>query len=108
MSQALLREGAVQNHKLCLEQKRKEGINMASTTKHGIELLHDPDLNKSTAFTAAEKQALALVGLVPDVTDTPEVQLRRVKSQLTQKMTALERYIHFLNFLDHNETHFHL
>ncbi len=43
---------------------------MASTTKRGIELLHDPSLNKSTAFTEAEKQALGLVGLLPDVTET--------------------------------------
>ena len=33
--------------------------------KRGIELLQDPALNKSTAFTEAEKQALGLVGLVP-------------------------------------------
>jgi len=39
---------------------------MTSTAKHGIELLHDPSLNKSTAFTEAEKQVLGLVGLVPD------------------------------------------
>jgi len=80
---------------------------MASATKHGIELLHDPDLNKSTAFTEAEKQALGLVGLVPDVTETPEVQLRRVNSQLAQKTTDLERYIYLINLLDHNETLFY-
>ena len=28
-----------------------------STGKRGIELLHDPSLSKSTAFTEAEKQA---------------------------------------------------
>ena len=51
---------------------------MASTTKHGIALLHDPALNKSTAFTEAERQTLGLVGLIPDVTETQDVQLRRV------------------------------
>jgi hypothetical protein len=39
---------------------------MTSTAKHGIELLYDPSLNRSTGFTEAEKQALSLVGLVPD------------------------------------------
>ena len=29
-------------------------------TKHGLELLDDPSLNKSTAYTEAEKQALGL------------------------------------------------
>ena len=40
------------------------------TMKRGVEVLRDPSLNKSTAFTEAEKQALGLVGLVPDVTET--------------------------------------
>jgi malate dehydrogenase (oxaloacetate-decarboxylating)(NADP+) len=46
--------------------------------KRGIELLRDPSLNKSTAFTEAEKQVLGLVGLVPDVTETEDLQLSRV------------------------------
>jgi malate dehydrogenase (oxaloacetate-decarboxylating)(NADP+) len=54
---------------------------MGNTAKYGIELLHDPSLNKSTAFTEAEKQALGLVGLVPDVTETEELQLQRVTMQ---------------------------
>ena len=40
------------------------------TSKRGIDILHDPGLNKSTGFTEAERQALGLVGLVPDVTET--------------------------------------
>ena len=35
-------------------------------SKHGIDLLRDPSLKRSTAFTEAEKQALGIVGLVPD------------------------------------------
>src|SRR6202795_5319813 len=80
---------------------------MTGTAKHGIELLHDPSLNKSTAFTEAEKQALGLVGLVPDVTETEELQLQRVMLQLSKKDTDLERYIYLNNLLDHNETLFY-
>jgi len=80
---------------------------MARTTKHGIELLQDPSLNKSTAFTEAEKQAFGLVGLVPDVTETPELQLQRVTMQLRKKDTDLDRYIYLMNLLDHNETLFY-
>jgi len=40
------------------------------TSKRGIDLLHDPKLNKSTGFTEAERQALGLVGLVPDATES--------------------------------------
>src|SRR5258706_225347 len=80
---------------------------MASTTKRGIEVLRDPSLNKATAFSEAEKQALDLVGLVPDVTETQEVQLQRVMMQLSKKDTDLERYIHIMNLLDHDETLFY-
>jgi malate dehydrogenase (oxaloacetate-decarboxylating)(NADP+) len=80
---------------------------MTSAIKHGIELLHDPSLNKSTGFTEAEKQALGLVGLVPDVTETEELQLRRVMMQLGQKNTDLDRYIYLMNLLDHDETLFY-
>jgi malate dehydrogenase (oxaloacetate-decarboxylating)(NADP+) len=80
---------------------------MTSTAKHGIELLHDPSLNKSTAFSEAEKQALGLIGLVPDITETDEIQLQRVNLQLAQKPTDLERYIYLINLLDHDETLFY-
>jgi len=81
---------------------------MATTNqKRGIEVLHDPTLNKSTAFSEAEKQALGLVGLVPDVTESADLQLQRVNMQLAQKPTDLERYIYLLNLLDHNETLFY-
>jgi malate dehydrogenase (oxaloacetate-decarboxylating)(NADP+) len=61
--------------------------------KHGMELLQDPSLNKSTAFTEAEKQSLGIVGLVPDVTETMDVQLSRVMMQLGHKTTDLDRYL---------------
>ena len=77
------------------------------TSKRGIELLYDPSLNKSTAFTEAEKQALGIVGLVPDVTETEDLQLSRVMMQLGQKNTDLDRYIYLINLLDHNETLFY-
>ena len=62
-------------------------------TKRGIDLLHDPSLNKSTGFTEAERQALGLVGLVPDVTESMETQLSRVLQQLKGKPNELERFI---------------
>jgi malate dehydrogenase (oxaloacetate-decarboxylating)(NADP+) len=85
--------------------KRKE--NQMTTNARGIAVLQDPKLNKSTAFTEAEKEALGLVGLVPDVTETEDLQLRRVNLQLAQKPTDLERYVYLMNLLDHNETLFY-
>jgi len=84
-----------------------KGNKNMTTSKYGIELLHDPSLNKSTAFTEAEKQVLGIVGLVPDVTETEDLQLSRVMMQLGHKTTDLDRYIYLVNLLDHNETLFY-
>jgi malate dehydrogenase (oxaloacetate-decarboxylating)(NADP+) len=78
-----------------------------STSKRGIEVLHDPRINKSTGFTEAERQALGLVGLVPDVTESIETQLDRVLAQLKDKPTDLERFIHLMNLLETNQTLFY-
>ena len=78
-----------------------------TTNKRGMDLLQDPSLNKSTAFTEAEKQTLGIVGLVPDVAESPDVQLSRVMMQLSHKSTDLDRYIYLVNLLDHNEVLFY-
>src|SRR6516165_1889670 len=75
--------------------------------KRGIDLLHDPVLNKATAYTEAECQALGLVGLVPDVTESEDLQLRRVLQQLGHKTTDLDRYVYLVNLLDNDETLFY-
>jgi hypothetical protein len=74
--------------------------------QRGIDILHDPVLNKATAYTEAERQALGLVGLVPDATESEDLQLRRVLQQLGHKTTDLERYIYLVNLLDNDETLF--
>jgi malate dehydrogenase (oxaloacetate-decarboxylating)(NADP+) len=78
-----------------------------ATSKRGMELLYDPSLNKSTAFTEAERRSFGLIGLVPDVTETEDLQLSRVMMQLAHKPTDLDRYIYLVNLLDHNETLFY-
>jgi malate dehydrogenase (oxaloacetate-decarboxylating)(NADP+) len=77
------------------------------SSKRGIDLLHDPVLNKATAYTEAERQALGLVGLVPDVTESEDLQVRRVLQQLGHKATDLDRYIYLIGLLDNNETLFY-
>jgi malate dehydrogenase (oxaloacetate-decarboxylating)(NADP+) len=81
----------------------------ANTTrgKRGIDVLHDPVLNKATAYTEAERQALGLVGLIPDAIESEDLQLRRVMQQLGHKTTDLERYIYLINLLDNDETLFY-
>jgi malate dehydrogenase (oxaloacetate-decarboxylating)(NADP+) len=78
-----------------------------SSTKRGIDLLRDPRLNKSSAFTEAEREELGLTGLLPAGVDSEETQVRRVLQQLGQKPTDLERYIGLIQLLDANETLFY-
>lgn len=75
--------------------------------KRGAELLRDPALNKSTAFTAEERRSFGLVGLLPDVCESQELQMRRVLQQLGHRETNLARYIYLMALLDHNETLFY-
>ncbi len=77
------------------------------TNKHGVELLLDPALNKSTAYTEDEKKSLGLIGLIPDKIESEDLQLKRVMQQLGNKNTDLDRYIYLMNLLDHDETLFY-
>ncbi len=75
--------------------------------KHGADLFHDPKLNKSTAFTENEREALGLTGLLPSGVDSEEAQVRRVMQQLAVKPTDLERYIYLIGLVDTDETLFY-
>jgi len=75
--------------------------------KRGIDILHDPVINKATAYTEAERQALGLVGLVPDTTESEDLQLRRVLQQLAHKTTDLDRYVYLISLVDNDETLFY-
>lgn len=79
-----------------------EGI--ASERRRGVYLLRNPRLNKSTAFTHVERDALGLTGLLPEGVDTEENQLRRVHVQLSQKTTDIEKYIYLAALQDNDET----
>ncbi len=78
-----------------------------TTRRHGIDLLRNPALNKSTAFTREEREKLGLTGLVPNVTESEDVQLQRVLMQLDNKSTDLDQYIYMAGLLDHDETLFY-
>ncbi|MBN1434235.1 NAD-dependent malic enzyme [Candidatus Fermentibacterales bacterium] len=73
----------------------------------GINLLHDPVLNKGTAFTRAERKALGLEGMLPDRVHTQDEQVMRVMGNYRRKNTDLERYIHLIALQDRNETLFY-
>ena len=78
-----------------------------SDKPRGIQLLRDPRINKSTAFTAEEREAFGLVGLVPEGIDTEEIQIQRAMLQLAQKPSDLEKYIYLAALQDADETLFY-
>lgn len=72
----------------------------------GAALLDDPVRNKGTAFSAAERRALGLEGLLPPAIETIERQLERVLDQLERKPDDLERYVYLSGLADRNQTLF--
>src|SRR5437879_12363941 len=80
---------------------------MRMRTPRGTDLLHDPRRNKSTAFSEKEREALGLLGLLPEGIDDLDTQLRRALAQLDGKTTDLERYIYLSQLQDTDETLFY-
>ncbi|OGP78453.1 MAG: NAD-dependent malic enzyme [Deltaproteobacteria bacterium RBG_16_64_85] len=74
--------------------------------KRGGDLLHDPVLNKGTAFTEAERDALGLRGLLPPRVSTQETQVMRVLENVRRKTTDIEKYIYLVSLQDRNENLF--
>lgn len=70
-------------------------------------LLHDPALNKGTAFTEAERDALGLRGLLPPHVFTQREQIARVLENLRRKDSDIEKYIFLISLQDRNETLFY-
>ena len=73
----------------------------------GIPLLHDPALNKGTAFTEEERDALELSGLLPPRVLTQEQQVAKVLENFRGKTSDLEKYIYLISLQDRNETLFY-
>ena len=70
-------------------------------------LLTDPLLNKGTAFTEAERDALGLRGLLPPRIFPLEEQLHRTLAALRRKTDAIEKYIYLVNLQNRNEVLFY-
>jgi malate dehydrogenase (oxaloacetate-decarboxylating)(NADP+) len=73
----------------------------------GVALLRDPGLNKGTAFTEEERDALGLRGLLPPRVHTIDEQVQRILWNLRKKPTDLERYIFLTSLQDRNKTLFY-
>ena len=73
----------------------------------GIELLHEPSLNKGTSFTAAERDALGLRGLLPSRIFSQAERVQHVMNNIRRKPSNLEKYLYLIGLQDRNEKLFY-
>ena len=88
--------------------RRQENLDGHHETKaRGLAVLNSPLLNKGTAFTAEERTALGLTGLLPPVISTLEAQVKSAYSQYQQLPDALNKNIYLTALHDRNEVLFY-
>jgi malate dehydrogenase (oxaloacetate-decarboxylating) len=73
----------------------------------GRAVLSNPMLNRGTAFTHQQRQALGLQGLLPSGVSTLEGQLRRVYAQYLRQPDDLAKNVFLGNMRDRNEVLFY-
>lgn len=73
----------------------------------GLALLQNPVLNKGTAFTEEERDAMGLRGLLPPRVCTQDEQIERILENFRQKADNLQKYIYLVALQDRNECLFY-
>ena len=86
--------------------KRMSARSPASDTPRGLALLRDPLLNKGTAFTEQERDALGLRGLLPAHVLSMEDQVARILTNLRMLPNDLAKYVALNELHDRNEALF--
>ena len=78
-----------------------------ATRLRGQDVLHTPLLNKGTAFTASERVALGLTGLLPPAIKTLDQQAGRAYGQYREQPDDLARNVYLTALHDRNEVLFY-
>lgn len=73
-------------------------------TVSGPSILHDPVLNRGSAFTSEERVRLGLEGFLPPGVDTLQTQIARVHLQLSTLDNDLQKYLLLSDLQARNET----
>jgi malate dehydrogenase (oxaloacetate-decarboxylating)(NADP+) len=73
----------------------------------GASILHNPHLNRGSAFTAEQRRALRIEGLLPPVPDSLETQIARVNRQLEMLESDLQKYLFMSDLQARNEALFY-
>src|ERR1700751_6216847 len=77
------------------------------TTLRGPAVLADPRINKGTAFSLEEREALDLVGILPHRVLSLEDQVRRVYRQFRSQPTPLAKHLLLGELRDRNQVLFY-
>ncbi len=85
----------------------KNGQLVIETSLKGKPLLTTPQLNKSTAFTAEEREMFGLTGKLPACIETLDQQVRRAYCQFQSFEGNLDRNIYLGNLHDTNQVLFY-
>ncbi len=83
------------------------GAMVARVRVRGGSVLASPLLNRGTAFTLAEREALGLTGLLPESVSAIEGQLARVYAQYQRQPGDLARNLYLASLRDRNEVLFY-
>ena len=73
----------------------------------GYELLHNPRLNKGTAFTETQRRAYGLEGLLPPAVTNIELQVARRHAEIANLDDDLQKYLVLSDLQARNETLFY-
>ncbi len=88
-------------------ERRQDGDGFHETKARGLDVLNSPLLNKGTAFTAEERKALGLTGLLPPDISTLGSQVKMAYVQYERLPDALSRNIYLTALHDRNEVLFY-
>jgi malate dehydrogenase (oxaloacetate-decarboxylating)(NADP+) len=83
------------------EVKMNAAMNRHST---GYRLLHDPRLNKGTAFTEAARRKYRLEGLLPSAVTNLDLQIARRHAEIANLDDDLQKYLVLSDLQARNET----
>ena len=92
---------------LAPKPKYLNGDGCYATKVRGLAVLNSPLLNKGSAFTAAERNALGLGGLLPPEISTLGAQVKRAYIQYERLPDALSKNIYLTALHDRNEVLFY-
>ena len=71
--------------------------------KRGYDVLRNPLLNKGSAFTPAEREALGLEGILPPQFNDMTLQASRTYANIQRQVAPIDKYVALAALQDRNE-----